>query len=66
MNKAMLATSENNEIHNLKSEPGLKPKAIPGFSINVILKKFPITGMDSPGYIPVCVKCRKGMLIPLM
>jgi len=44
----------------------LKPKAIPGFSINVILNKLPITDIDSPGYIPENEKFKNGILIPLM
>jgi hypothetical protein len=62
----MLAMREKIEIQSLKSEPGSKPKAIPGFSVNVILKKSPSTEIDSPGYIPLIFKFKKGMFIPLI
>ena len=62
----MLAISENRETQSLKSEPGLKPNAIPGFSIKVILKKSPRTEIDSPMYIPSSFKFKKGIDIPLI
>jgi hypothetical protein len=62
----MLAISENNDIHSLKFEPGSKPKAIPGFSVNVILKKFPITVIDSPRNMPTKFISKNGMLMPFI
>jgi hypothetical protein len=53
-------------MKSLKSEPGSNPKAIPGFSVNVILKKSFITGIDSPRYIPSNFKLKAGREIPLM
>jgi hypothetical protein len=54
------------EIKSLNSEPGSNPKAIPGFSVKVILKKSPITEIDSPKYIPSNLIFRKGIDNPLI
>lgn len=54
--RPILATREKIEIQNLKLIPGSKPNAIPGFSIKVILKNFPITGIFSPTYMPENLK----------
>jgi hypothetical protein len=57
----MLAISENREIHNFIVESISIPKANPGFSIKVILKKSPITGIFSPRDIPSCFRLRIGI-----
>jgi hypothetical protein len=62
----MLAISENKEIQNFIVESISIPKARPGFSIKVILKKSPITGIFCPIYIPSCLIFRKGMWKPLI
>ena len=62
----MLAIKENKEIHSLIVESISIPKAKPGFSIKVILKKSPITGIFCPMYIPSCLILRKGMWNPLI
>jgi hypothetical protein len=56
------------EIKSLKSEPGSKPKAIPGFSVNVILKKSPMTGFGFGLFKnnPSNLIFRKGIDIPLI
>lgn len=56
--------TEKTETANLKSIPGSKPNASPGFSINVILKNSPITGIISPGYIPSILKLIIGNEMP--
>lgn len=62
----MLATSENNEIHNLNSEPGSKPNAIPGFSTSVMCKILLIKGMLSPMLKPEFTGSKKGITNPFI
>lgn len=57
--------SVKTETQNLKSDPKFRPKAIPGFSIKVILKILFITGIFSPGDNPLMFIPRECIENPL-